>query len=62
MNPPQLMVPLMVAKEPSKTQPSMVTVLFSPASVPTNPPWVPSPLTLLLMAIELRQPAMVSAA
>ena len=64
MKPPQLMVLLVVAKEPSNTQPSMVTVLFSPASVPTNPPWVPSwlssPVTVLLtMLMELRQPVML---
>ena len=60
MNPPQLEVPFVVAKEPSKTQPSMVMALSFPLSVLTRPPWVPSPWTLLLMATELRQPVRVS--
>ena len=60
-NPPQLVVPLVVAKEPSNTQPLMVMLLLAPLSVATNPPWVPSPLLLLLMLTELRQLVMVSA-
>ena len=58
MKPPQLLVLAVVAKEPSNTQPSIMMVLPPPAILATIPPWVPSPLTLLLMLTELRQPVM----
>ena len=50
--PPQLLV-LLPNMLPSKAQPVMVKV--PPVLKATKPPWVPSPLTLLLMVTLLRQ-------
>ena len=50
-----LPVLFVVAKDPSQTQRSMLISLLAPLSSPTRPPWVPSPLLLLLMLTELRQ-------